>query len=302
MLYPDFHELASFRGRRIGAGTSPKPKAYCGLSGNYRSSLRGQGLEFDAVREYVPGDDVRSIDWRVTARMGSPHLKLFRKELERSIVVCVDLNHEMRFGTKRTFKSIQAARVAAFLSWQAMAQSNPLSAYLFGDVPNGIHFLPASRTKKTLWTLLKTLAQPPLESHPVAWSKILQPLYQNTRSGSLIYLISDFMTVSTTSHFKSWLRHLSNKADLVFIAINDPSDQRLIPVGPLICCAGGQKLNIDTDDAKGRMYYEEQWKKSRQDLKDVSFAYQIPLIELTTESEILRELPLALKKIQKWKK
>src|SRR5579862_7094005 len=113
MLYPDFNDLISYKERKLGKLQLARRKVSATATGNHHSPFRGQGLEFDAVREYVPGDDIRNIDWRVTARTGSPHLKVFQEERERHIVLCVDMNATMRFGTRNTFKSVQAARVAA---------------------------------------------------------------------------------------------------------------------------------------------------------------------------------------------
>src|SRR5690348_13237596 len=103
MLYPDFDELVSYKNLKVGG--APARLSQSLVAGGYRSSFRGRGLEFDSVREYVPGDDIRNIDWRVTARTGSPHLKIFQEERQRTVFLCVDTHAGMRFGTRKTFKS-----------------------------------------------------------------------------------------------------------------------------------------------------------------------------------------------------
>src|SRR5690349_8564243 len=105
MLYPEFDELISYKDLKLGRIKSNSPSKST-QKGSQHSRFRGQGLEFDSVRQYLPGDDIRNIDWRVTARTGSPHLKIFQEEKLRHIVLCVDMNASMMFGTKKTFKSI----------------------------------------------------------------------------------------------------------------------------------------------------------------------------------------------------
>jgi uncharacterized protein (DUF58 family) len=103
MLYPDFNDLISYKNRKLDKMQLARRKMIQAARGNHHSPFRGQGLDFDAVREYVIGDDIRNIDWRVTARTGSPHLKLFKEEKERHTIICVDMNSAMRFGTRNTF-------------------------------------------------------------------------------------------------------------------------------------------------------------------------------------------------------
>lgn len=158
MLYPDLNDLVRFGDLKVHLMHPSCRSVKSKMSGGHRSSFRGQGLEFDSVREYVPGDDIRNIDWRVTARTGSPHLKIFKEERERSVVICVDMNATMRFGTRNTFKSVQAARIAALLGWSAIASQDRVSACFFGDIPEAIQFFGPKRTGKSFCSLLKVLA------------------------------------------------------------------------------------------------------------------------------------------------
>ncbi len=303
MLYPDFNDLIAFKNRKSDL-KHPFYKAVKSISpGNYRSPFRGQGLEFDAVREYVPGDDIRSIDWRVTARMGFPHLKLFKEDRERHIALCVDMNAAMRFGTKNTFKSIQAARAAALLGWQAIARQDRISACLFGDVPDGIQFFAPKRTQKSFCSLLKMLAEPPTERHHIPLENVLRPIDQAVHTGSLIYLISDFLSLSEKFQYETSLSRLSRRNDLVFIAINDQADKSIYPLGMVGFCANDkEKIYVNTRGAAGREAYAEQWKENRQQLYEITSRFKIPMIELTTESDIHQDLILGLKNIAKRKK
>lgn len=286
MLYPDFNDLVALRNRKLDFKHSSRRLVKSTVSGGHCSPFRGQGLEFDSVREYVPGDDIRNIDWRVTARTGAPHLKLFKEERERQIVLCIDMNAAMRFGTRKTFKSVQAARAAALLGWKGIGQNDRVSACLFGDVPTGVQFFAPKRTRQSFCLLLKMLTAPPVEHHHISMEKALQHISQSTMHGSLVYFISDFMDL-TSQHNDACLSRLNKKCDVVFIAVNDPSDKSLCPVGTLgFCVNDSETIYANTDSIAGREAYAAQWKENRRRLNEITARYKIPLIELTTESDI----------------
>lgn len=303
MLYPDFNELVAFKNQKSTLRSLSYRSLKSIIPGSCPSPFRGQGLEFDFVREYVPGDDIRNIDWRVTARTGSPHLKLFKEEHERHIVICVDMNAHMRFGTRNTFKSIQAAYAAAFIGWQGIAQQDRVSACLFGDVPNGIQFFPPKRTQRSLCHLLKMIAEPSTEQHCISMETALQYIYQTVQPGSLVYLLSDFMNINQDFQQKTRLNGLRKKCDIIFIAINDRADKSLYPAGMIKFCANKtEKIHINTNSLTVRESYAAQWKENRQQLHVITSSLMIPLIELTTESTIRQDLMLGLKGIAKRKK
>lgn len=302
MLYPDFEDLIALKDRRSKVSRSPTRSVKTARQGNHNSPFRGQGLEFDAVREYVPGDDIRNIDWRVTARTGSPHLKLFKEERERHMTVCVDMNESMRFGTRRTFKSIQAAHIAALLGWQSLAQHDSVSGCLFGDVQGGIQYFPPKRTRQSFCAMLRMLSQAPIHRHRIPIHQPLKQLNRSITPGSLIYLISDFIDLNFHFQEESSLCLLRKSCDVVFIAVNDPADKAIPPVGTLLFSSNaGNKITIDTQDSSGRAAYANFWKAERERLYEIADKFKIPLIELTTESEIHRDLFLGLKRIAKRK-
>jgi uncharacterized protein (DUF58 family) len=303
MLYPDFNDLIAFKDRKSDLVHPSYRSGKSIVSGNHHSPFRGQGLEFDCVREYVPGDDIRNIDWRVTARMGSPHLKLFREERERHIVISVDMNAAMRFGTKNTFKSVQAARIAALLGWRGIAHQDRISACLFGDVPQGIQFFAPKRTRKSFCTLLKMLSEPPAERHHILLEDVLQHISQAAHTGSLIYLISDFMDINKAFQQGASISRLNKRCDLVFIAVNDQADKAIYPGGTIGFCANDtEKIYVNTESIAGRKAYAAQWNENRQRLYEITSRLKVPMIELTTESDVHRDLTLGLKNIARRKK
>jgi uncharacterized protein (DUF58 family) len=300
MLYPELDELISYKDLKLGM----EPPARCSsrslaLGGQY-SPFRGQGLEFDAVRKYVPGDDIRAIDWRVTARTGSPHIKIFHEERQRHILLCIDMNAGMRFGTRGTFKSVQAARAASLLGWQAVANHDRISACLFGDVPGGIEFFTPKQSRMSLLQLLKRLSQASTEQSTISFVKALDRTCHAAPTGSLVYFISDFMEGEEEGDQKLLLNRLKQRCDVVFISINDPADKALIPIGKInVSSHEGDKIMINTDSVSGRETYALQWEENRKRIHQKTSQLGIPLIELTTQSDIKKDLWLALKSLSK---
>jgi uncharacterized protein (DUF58 family) len=298
MLYPDFNDLVALGNATSGlihpSSSSVKSAAF----GNHRSAFRGQGLEFDAVRQYVPGDDIRNIDWRVTARTGSPHLKVFQEERERPIVLCVDMNASMRFGTRNTFKSVQAARIAALLGWGGLAKQDRLSFCLFGDVEEGIQFFPPKRSKTSLLYLLKILAAIPSQRHFVPLKESLDSIFKKAHTGSLVYVISDFLEIDESFEGEDSLSRLRKKCEVVFITVNDPADQSIAPMGTVgFCLNDSEKTYINTESVQGRKAYEEQWLAHEKKLHQLASQLKIPLIKLSTQSNLQKELFTSLNQI-----
>lgn len=303
MLYPDFNDLIALGDQKLNLTHPSCRSVKSTVLGNHRSSFRGVGLEFDSVREYVPGDDIRNIDWRVTARIGSAHLKVFKEERERHVVICIDMNATMRFGTRNTFKSVQAARVAALLGWGAIAEQDRVSVCLFGDVPGGIQFFAPKRTRKSFCSILQKLTKAPEETHQISLKAALRHISQRVHTGSLIYLISDFMEIDKGFLQETYLSQLTKKCDLVFIGINDPADKSIYPMGALNFQLNDLKrILVNTEDPLGQKAYARLWQEHQEKLQEIKVKFKIPILELRTESRLQEDLILGLKKIARRKK
>lgn len=298
MLYPDFEELLKlgYKAGRLELTSRRKVKSI--VSGDHRSPFRGKGLEFEEVREYVAGDDVRNIDWRVTARTGRAHLKLFSEERERSVIICTDMNIAMRFGTRGTFKSIQAARAAALLGWSASLENNRVGGSFFGNVPNGMLFVDPSRSRRSLWHMLKTLCDRE-DHHPaeVTLEEHLRYLSKAVPSGALVFIISDFLAF--TDDLKKRLSELHRRANVVLVSVNDPADAHLPQAGPVSFASASAELAIDTSDKKGQQAYDRQWQQNRRQLENIVNSLGLGYVALTTPGDVYADLVAGLKRAAK---
>ena len=296
MLYPDFDELLQLRSKAAQSKLVFKKKAKSSTTGDYLSPFRGQGMEFDEVRKYVIGDDIRKIDWRITARAGTPHIKLFKEERQLNILLCVDMNHTMRFGTRGTFKSVQAARCAAILGWCANNNSDAIGAYLFGDLPEKETFFYPKRSRHSLWQMLQTLAKPAesINNGYVQLSEPVEFLHKTVKSGSLVFIISDFINID--DQFQQQLCYLARKSQIILVSVNDVADMDIPQSGNILFSANEhQKLHISTDNHTGRKSYRQQWQRNRSRLNEIAAGLGINIIEIRTDRDAYYDLFQGLK-------
>jgi uncharacterized protein (DUF58 family) len=297
MLYPDFNELVSLGHKASRLQLTSGQRSWTATSGNYASPFRGQGLAFHEVRDYRFGDDIRSIDWRVTARTNKPHIKVFTEERERTVILCIDANAAMRFGTRGTFKSVQAARAAALLGWQANGGNDRVGCVVFG-VAEGIVFFRPTRSRHALWQTLKLLSEtkPVTQEVPVEPETALKYLEPLAPKGALVLIIADFQYA--TDALEKRLGDIRRKCDVVLIAINDPADREIPAMETVIFSDNaGHKFILDTDNATGRAAYARQWQENRARLEEIAARKGIGIVDLHTDKDVFEELLPGLRRL-----
>ncbi|MDP2633935.1 MULTISPECIES: DUF58 domain-containing protein [unclassified Pseudoalteromonas] len=223
-------ELMYYKAKARLLELTPKVKIKNSLAGQYLAPHKGRGMEFAEVRHYQQGDDIRSIDWRVTARTGETHTKLFQEEKERPVFVFTDFSNSMLFGSKLLLKSIQAAHISALVAWSACQRGDRIGGVVFNQ--HGHLELKPSAREKAVLKLCHNLC----DSHQQALTQIDQPAKNNfsdnlkrlnhlAKPGSLVYLISDFSALDDAS-FKQ-LEILSRHCELIGCHISDPFEHQL---------------------------------------------------------------------------
>ena len=203
--------------------------AYQQLAGNYLAKIKGRGMEFAEVRHYQPGDDVRTIDWAVTARTGKAHTKLFHEEKERPVFILLDLSDSMIFGSQFVFKSVQACHLGALLSWQAKQRGDRLGGIVFNQ-QQAAELKPQGRSKGLMRFLHQSqqlCVKQPLKNSDQPQSLLLQlkRLSRLVQTGSQIHLISDFSQLDESCHKLLTLINRHNQINAW--QISDPLEQVL---------------------------------------------------------------------------
>ncbi len=263
------------------------------LTGNRRSALRGRGVDFDEVRLYQAGDDVRTIDWRVTARTGKMHTKVFHEEKERPVILVLDLRSNMHFGSRRCFKSVLAANAAALLAWAAIAAGDRIGALLISD--NNIIDIKPQRSRHTLLQLFRHIIALDTQqsSHatptsPTHWQQAMQQLRALVRPGSCIIMLSDFH--DWNSECQQALHPVVRHCQCFSIHVHDALEAQLPAIGLVSFRSGLQKVSLDTLDRKLLAHYQQLRQAQHSTLDKAMRTLKIPLLTLQTHENIFSAL------------
>ena len=224
-------DLIRLRGQIRGLQLPTNPAVY--RTGGFRSLVFGRGMEYEKSRKYEAGDDVRMIDWRVTARTGTTHTKVFEEDRQKAVYLLVDFTESMRFGTQVAFKSVVAAQTAALLAWSAHSQGDLVSIVALTDerVSQG-RLASSSEALIQQLDMLSKLSQSAVAGHSEATASIedvLPVIAKKVRSGDLVVVLSDFTHLSETA--RKALTYLSHRQALIVCWIQDVIERQALPVG-----------------------------------------------------------------------
>lgn len=221
------------------------------FSGQYHSTFKGQGMEFIEVREYQPGDDVRNIDWNVTARYGFPFIKKFREERELTVVLLVDLSRSGMFGTTRSLKEEIAAEIGALLAFSAIKNNDKVGLILFTDQVE--KFVPPKKGQQHVLRLIREMLYFKPQGRGTDIDQALTFLSQVLTKRAVVFLISDFLNKG----FERSLKMANRRHDIVAIKITDPREVELPKIGliELEDSETGEQMLIDTNDLRVREYF-----------------------------------------------
>lgn len=265
-------------------------------SGLLLSPFKGRGMEFDESRPYQPGDDVRSLDWKVTARTGRAHTKLFREERERPVLVWVDLRRAMFFATRGAFKSVVAARAAALLGWSAAAHRDRLGGLVFSEQvhreikprrgkPAVLHFI-QSLCRHPAWINGDPGPETPdLDGAMLRLGNVAHP-------GSLVFLLSDFRGFNERA--QQHLGRIARHNDVVMIPVHDPLEQALPPPGRYRLADGRRSAVLDSGDETLQRDYAERARRHREMLERFCRRHRIYHLPLGTADALVPALQSGL--------
>jgi len=261
--------------------------------GHHLSHIRGRGMEYDDVREYQPGDDIRHLDWRLMARTGEAHTKLYREERERPVFLLCDLRHSMQFATRGHFKSLLAAYASAMALWTTLANGDRVGGMLLSEQQEQL-FKP-SNSRQQLMQMVTALSQgvKPAEQNNSEFSlaQSLARLESILSSGSILYIFSDFHDVDEETELH--LMRLAQRCELKLVLISDPLEQQLPSSGKSYRFSGfGRELLISANQAqqlkyRGQFQQRLQLLQNLHNLRGVEFAHwktdQHPLFQFNPQ-------------------
>jgi uncharacterized protein (DUF58 family) len=249
------------------------------LVGTYRSVFRGSGLDFEEVREYEPGDDIRTIDWNVTARMSVPYIKKYREERELNIYLAVDVSSSAWFGTAEVSKRELAADVAALLAVTALHNNDRVGLVLFAD---GVReFLPPRQGRHHLLHVIRELLFAEPRRSGTELGSVTDFLANVTKKRNVVFVVSDFLDVE----FEAPLRALGHKHDVIALILNDPREIELPSVGlvTLEDAERGGVAYVDTSDAAVRERFTRLARERRAQRLRTFSRMGVDRVELSTD-------------------
>lgn len=252
------------------------------FAGQSESMFKGRGIEFEEVRHYVPGDEVRDIDWNVTARFGAPFVKRFVEERELTVLLVVDVSRSMRFGTAGAEKRELAAELCAVLGFAATRHNDRVGLVLAGEKVE--HFVPPARGRTHLLRMLRdVLGMPPRPGTHV--SEAVRFVMRTTRRRSVIFWISDF---DDKLDVRDW-RMLGKRHDLTAILLRDPRDENLPAVGwvELEDLESGRRVLLDSGSRKVREAYQRDARERRRVAETTLLRARCPVLEIRTDRTYL---------------
>lgn len=264
------------------------------LGGQYHSIFKGRGMDFDEVRAYMPGDEVRTIDWNVTARSGTPFVKRFREERELTMMLMVDISGSGDFGSGEQSKRELAAEIASVLAFSALKNNDKVGLLLFTNEVE--FFVPPGKGRRHILRMVSDILNYEPKSRGTDFDKPLDFVNQVIRKRAITFLISDFCL---TGDFESGLERLRSKLvtarrrhDLVAISVEDPRDKDLPEVGLLTIedCESGELVELNTSSRELREAFHKLMIERMEKLRSAFRLAHVDLLEIATNVPYLPAL------------
>ena len=248
------------------------------IAGNYHSVFKGRGIEFSEVREYVPGDDIRTIDWNVTARFNSPFVKEFIEERDLNVYIVFDVSGSSEFGFEKSKKEV-GFEIAASVMFAALKNNDNIGLCLFTDRVE--RFIKPRKGKKFVLRLLRELIYFEPSSKKTDIRESLMELGKILKRRSILFIISDFIS----ENFEKPLRYLRKRHDVILINLSDTREEGMPDIGYVLLEDGetGEQVLVNTSDENFRRFYEESVKKRNKELEKRMKKLKIDMVHVRTD-------------------
>ena len=256
------------------------------FSGEYHTAFKGKGMAFSEVREYQPGDDVRSIDWNVTARYNSPFVKVFEEEREMTVILLIDVSGSSDFGTQTQLKREVATEIAAVLSFSAINNNDKIGVLFFSDKIE--KFIPPKKGKSHILRIIRELITFKSESKKTNIEVALKYFNNVIKKRAVCFILSDFMD----TNFDKSLKIARNKHDIIALRIHDVREETLPNVGLIKVedAESGQTRWMDSSNKQVRKNYNNNYREFEKDLKQTLQSSGVDHIDIKTGKDFIKPL------------
>ncbi len=292
-IHATLPHLLSLEGQVRGLSFLPRQPARSVLNGRHASRLRGRGLDFEELRGYLPGDDVRAIDWKVTARTGSPHVRVMTEERDRPALLVVDQRMSMFFGSRHAMKSVTAAEAATLAAFRILDQGDRIGGIVFGD--ETIAEIRPRRSRAALRRLLTAItganaqlsAEAPVRD-PLRLSRVLRSVHRIAAKDHLVIVLSDFDGID--SECALLVSAIARHNDLVLVPVMDPTADEIPADTRLVVSDGVLQAEIDTGRAETRRALQDLTRGRLAEVLDWQRRFGVPILPLSSGEETLPQL------------
>jgi uncharacterized protein (DUF58 family) len=297
-VYATLEDLVGLRHRATGFSFLPGQPVQSLLAGRHASKLRGRGLNFEEIRRYLPGDDVRQMDWKVTARTRKPHTRIYTQERERPVLLVIDQRLGMFFGSRRALKSVTAAEAAALAMWRTIAVKDRVGAVAFNDAET--REVRPQRTRATVLHILRIVldmnhalrADSAVRPNPGMLNEALRRAHRIAPHDCLVLIITD--GDGGGAETQRLVTEIARHNDVLVVFVFDPLEGGLPEVGRLVATDGARQLEIDTRSPALRRGMPEEFDRRRESARHFLLTREVPVLPLSTVEPTVDQLARAL--------
>lgn len=261
------------------------------FAGKYHTAFKGRGMSFSEVREYRLGDDVRDIDWNVTARSRSPYIKVYEEERELTMMLLVDMSGSGNFGTTETLKKSIITEIAAVLAFSAAQNNDKVGCIIFSDKVE--KFIPPKKGKSHILMIIRQLLEFKPSSSRTSLSAAVRFMTNVNKKHCTAFLLSDFLDPQKDIEpLKDSLKVAASKHDLVAIRVSDPREAEIPNVGivEMQDAESGRRIWVDTSSEEVREYYHQNWSTRREAMQEILRHNRVDVADISTDADYVKEL------------
>jgi uncharacterized protein (DUF58 family) len=292
--YVELADLLKLRYQAQGFSYLPKQPIHSLLSGSHASRLRGRGLNFEEIRGYLPGDDIRNIDWKVTARIGKPHTRVYTEERDRPALLLVDQRLNMFFGSTASTKSATAAEAAAASAWRVLSVGDRPGALVFNDTT--IDSVRPHRSETRVLELLNVVLRmnqalkvdAGIEPNAAQLNEVLRVANAQATHDYLVCLISDLDGADDET--ARLMTRLAEHNDVMVLFVYDPLETELPESGKLVVSDGDLQLQVDSADAELRTKFREDFDERLESARGLLLKRQVPVLPISTVQPVIEQV------------
>ncbi len=297
-VYADLDELIRLQYKAQGFSFLPRQPVHSILAGRHASRLRGRGLNFEEIRNYLPGDDIRNMDWKVTARTQKPHVRVYTEERDRPVLLLVDQRIGMFFGSQRNMKSVTAAEAAALSAWRVFSAGDRVGAIVFND--SDMTVIEPRRSRQQVMKILKAVVEKNhqlglgkgIRSNPGMFNEAMERALRLAKHDFLVCSIGDGNGVNEETVKLATLLTAHN--DMLAGFVYDPIEADLPDTGRLVVAEEELQLEVETSDKKFRKQFSDKFNDRLNWIKEMSRLRSIPVIPIHTGEGVAEQIRKSL--------